>query len=264
MPHSTAGHAPLNAHQLSWPRGCLNRLGLSSHLLSPPGHLLATILIVGRVLLHTVCCGLDEFSCNDQALFLRLIVGNLLHEQVATVEIFPGVVGDSRLRGMPTSHYPVRTGMDNVRMVHLQGFRRRASACGAANDACPRVAPLKVPCPPLVTWMKQPCPSPCCGVTSASLVTFAPVASTTCQAQVVLVGYTTLCSRDNMVYCHRYTGLFGRTQAILATVLCPHGHEWPQALGYSRHRRLSPLPAFPEFLQSGQTVSTPLQQRIGL
>ena len=40
-----------------------------------------------------MCCGLDEFPCNDQALFLRLIVGDLLDEQVATIEILPGVVG---------------------------------------------------------------------------------------------------------------------------------------------------------------------------
>jgi hypothetical protein len=46
-----------------------------------------------------------------------------------------------------------------------------------------------------------------------------------------------------MVYRHRYTGLFGRTQAILATVLCSYSHESPQTLGYPRHLRLSPLPA---------------------
>jgi hypothetical protein len=48
-----------------------------------------------------------------------------------------------------------------------------------------------------------------------------------------------------MVYRHRYTSLFGRTQAILTTVLCPHGHESSQTLGYSRHLRLPLLPALP-------------------
>ena len=48
-----------------------------------------------------------------------------------------------------------------------------------------------------------------------------------------------------MVYRHRDTGLFSRTQAIFAAVLCPHGHESSQTLGYSRHLRLPLLPAFP-------------------
>jgi hypothetical protein len=59
-----------------------------------------------------------------------------------------------------------------------------------------------------------------------------------------------------MVYRHWDTGLFSRTLAIFATVLGPHGHESPQMLGYPRHLRLSPLLGFPQFLQSGQTVST--------
>lgn len=62
-----------------------------------------------------------------------------------------------------------------------------------------------------------------------------------------------------MVYRHRDTGLFSRTQAIFAAILCPYGHKPPQTLGYPRHLRLSPLLGFPQFLQSGQTVSTPFQ-----
>jgi hypothetical protein len=87
-----------------------------------------------------------------------------------------------RLRRMPTSDYPVLTGANDVRMVHLQGFGSRAATGCAANDVYPSVAPLKVPCPPLLKRMKQLYPSPCCRVTSMSLVTFAPVASTTGQA----------------------------------------------------------------------------------
>src|SRR5439155_22308741 len=72
---------------------------------------------------------------------------------------------------------------------------------------------------------------------------------------------TTLRSRDDMVYRHWDTSLFGGTQAIFTAILGSHSHESSQSRRQSCH--LDPPPTFLRLLYPRQTMTAPLQKRIG-
>ena len=118
-----------------------------------------------------------------------------------------------------------------------------------------------MPCPALAPWMKQLHPSMRCAVVGMREIPFTPITPTTRQTQVVGFRDAALHSRDDVVYCHWDTRLFGGTQAIFTAILGSHSHGSSQSRRQSCH--LDPPPTFLRLLYPGQTMTAPLQKRIG-
>jgi len=92
-------------------------------------------------------------------------------------------------------------------------------------------------------------------------IPFAPITPTTRQTQVVGSRDTALRPRDDVVYRHWDTRLFGGTQAIFTAILGLHSHESAQSRRQFCH--LDPPPTFLRLLYPRQTMSALLQKRIG-
>src|SRR5262245_59543648 len=117
-----------------------------------------------------------------------------------------------------------------------------------------------MPCPALAPWMKQPYPSVRFEVICMREIPFASITPTTRQTQVVGFRDTTMRPRDDVVYRHGDTSLFGGTQAILTAIPGTRSHEASQSRGQSCH--LDP-PPFLWLFYLRQNMPALLQKRIG-